>query len=329
MATPALLVLLLGACRVEFGPPTSRADSTTHEVWVYSSMYQEVLDAMAPDLAAALPDVRVQFFQAGSEKVSQRWEAEHAAGGSRACVLATSDPAWYEDLAGRGLLRTHVPGRALDLPRAWAHPTHAAFRVSLMVLAGVGDAPARFEDLRDPRWAGRFSSPDPLASGTMFTALAALDAALGADWTAAARANGWVAAGGNAAVVARMQSGENPVGIVLLENLLAQEGYAAQRPGLARPVLSAGAIPVPGYAAIPTDCPNPAAAERVMDWFFSPTAAAHLRAGRMHGPFAESPLPDGAPPPDALPWMELPADFAARTATRAPELRARWSGRGG
>jgi iron(III) transport system substrate-binding protein len=329
MATPALLLLLLGACRIEVGPPASRAEAGPSEVWVYSSMYQEVLDAMAPTLAAALPDVHVRFFQAGSEKVAQRWEAEHEAGGSRACVVATSDPAWYEDLSTRGLLRTHVPARALDLPRAWAHPTHAAFRVSLVVLASVGDGPDGFADLRDARWSGRFSSPDPLASGTMFTALAALDQTLGADWLAAARRNGWVAAGGNAAVVARMQSGETPVGIVLLENLLAQDGYASRRPGLARPIVSAGAIAVPGYAAIPTDCPDPQAAARVMDWLFSPAAAAHVRQGRMHGPFADSPLPDGAPDATALPWMQLPADFAATTAARAPELRARWSTLGG
>lgn len=69
-------------------------------------MYAEVIDAMTPALARSLPDVHVQWFQAGSEKVGQRWEAEEEAGGSRACLLATSDPAWYVDLSQRDKLRT-------------------------------------------------------------------------------------------------------------------------------------------------------------------------------------------------------------------------------
>jgi iron(III) transport system substrate-binding protein len=332
----AALLLGLSGCRVELGPPggahtterTAGAGAVT-EVWVYTSMYQEVLDAMTPDLARALPDVRVQWFQAGSEKVAQRWEAEEEAGGSRACVLATSDPAWYADLAGRGALRVRVPPRALELPRAWAHPTHAAFRVSLMVLAANGPVPARIEELSDPRWKG-FSTPDPLSSGTMFTTLATLDAALGADWLARAHANGWVAAGGNSAVLARMQSGEAPVGLVLLENLLAQEGYAPDdtTPGLARPNLAAGAVAIPGYAAVPSRCAAPEAADRVVDWLLSSEAQAHVVRGRMHSPFPATPgddaarAPAGAPPLETLTLLATPPD--AQVAATAPALRARW-----
>ena len=87
------LALLLG-CRIEVGAPAGGAavdagrGTSEHpiEVWIYTSMYQEVLDALTPDLTAALPGVRVQWFQAGSEKVAQRWEAETEAGGSRACL---------------------------------------------------------------------------------------------------------------------------------------------------------------------------------------------------------------------------------------------------
>ena len=330
------LALLLG-CRIEVGAPAGGAavdaglGTSEHpvEVWIYTSMYQEVLDALTPDLTAALPGVRVQWFQAGSEKVAQRWEAETEAGGSRACLLATSDPGWYEDLARRGALRAYVSPRALELPRAWVRPTHAAFRVSLMVLAANGEAPPSFAALAEPAWKGRFSTPDPLSSGTMFTTLAALEHTLGDAWLASARGNGWVAAGGNSAVVARMQSGEAPVGVVLLENLLAQEGYAEGTPGVARPNLAAGAIPVPGPIAITTGCTAPAAAEAVEDWLLSPVAQAHIVAGRMHSPFPGAPAPAHAPALADVELLPLPDDFAARTATRANALRARWNELGG
>ncbi|MFZ5478216.1 MAG: extracellular solute-binding protein [Myxococcota bacterium] len=244
-------------------------------MWVYTSMYQEVIDAMDAPIEAAT-GARVEWFQAGSEKVAQRWEAEHEAGGSRACVLATSDPLWYVDLAARGQLAAYVSPRALDLPRAWATPHYAAFRVSEMTIASAGEAPPGFRALADPAWKDRFSTPDPLSSGTTFTALSVLEARLGADWATALKANGWVAAGGNSAVLARMESGEKPVGMILRENL--KETVKERVP-------EEGAIPVPGFAAIPTACASKEAAERVVDWFLGEEGQAAIVHARMASPF--------------------------------------------
>lgn len=327
------LLLAVLACRVEVGAPGttpaagSSAPGAPQEVWIYTSMYAEVIDAMTPALAKSLPDVHVQWFQAGSEKVAQRWEAEEEAGGSRACLIATSDPAWYVDLSQRDKLRAYVSPRALELPRAWVAPTWATFRLSLMVLAAAGEAPATVQELADPRWTGRFSTPDPLSSGSMFTTLAALRHAHGDDWLRRAHANGWVAAGGNSAVVARMQSGEAPVGLVLLENLLAQEGYGdAATPHVARPNLQAPAVAVPGPVAVTARCPAPEAAERVVDWLLSPEAQGFIVAGRMHSPFPGTPAPAGAPALADVPLLPLPEDFVMRTAHDAPALRAAWTG---
>lgn len=315
----AFAVFALAACRVELGPPGERAATGVAEVWIYTSMYQEVIDEMAPALARDLPDVKVEWFQSGSEKVAQRWEAEHEAGGSRACLLATSDPAWYVALTGRDLLRPYVSPRALELDRAWATPTWSAFRISLMVMASSApEAPSSFRELADPRWKGRFSTPDPLSSGTMFTTLAALRATLGEDWIAAAKANGWVAAGGNSAVLTRMQSGEKPVGVLLLENLLAKEGA----PGPIFP--EEGAVPVPGPLAIPRGCPDPDAAERVYDWLMGPTAQAAVVHGFMHSPFPDAPPPAGAPPLADIRLLALPPGFTAEAAKGAEALKQRW-----
>ncbi len=312
------LLLLLG-CRVELGPPGAVVSSERPTVWVYTSTYQEQVDQLSAAAAAELPDIDIRWFQGGSEKVAQRWEAERSAGGSPACVLATSDPSWYADLAERGLLRAYVSPRALDLPRAWVSPHWAANRVDLMVIGAPleGEAPKTFAELAEPRWRGTFSSGDPFSSGTTFTTVAAWRLLYGDEWLERLDANGWVMAGGNSAVLGRMESGERPIGVLLLNNLL-------MRPGVVRAIFPEdGAVPIPGLLAIPTDCRAPDAAERVVDWLMGDTAQDLVVNARMHSPFPGKPAPEGAPKLEDIALAPLPDDFAARVAKGAPELRAR------
>lgn len=314
-----MLLLSLLACRVELGPPGRAARADRPTVWVYTSAYQEQVDQFAAAVAEELPDVDVKWFQGGSEKVAQRWEAEHGAGGSPACVLATSDPIWYVGLAGRGLLAEYVSPRALDLPRAWVSRHWAAHRVDLMVIGAPldGDAPTSFAALAEPAWRGRFSSGDPFSSGTAFTTVAAWESMYGPDFLGRLDANGWVMAGGNSAVLGRVESGEKPFGVVLLNNLLT-------RAGVVRTIFPAdGAVPIPGLLGITAECPEPDAAERVVDWLMGDTAQALVVKNRMHSPFPGMPAPEGAPPLEDIPLAKLPDDFYARAAAGASDLRAR------
>lgn len=314
-----MLLLLFSACRLEMGPPGHAAEGERPTVWVYTAIYQDQVDQFAAAVAADLPDIDVQWFQGGSEKVAQRWEAEHSAGRSPACILATSDPSWYVDLTRRDLLRPYVSPRALELPRDWVTPTFAPHRVDLMVLGAgkEGPAPKSFSELKDPAWNGTFSSGDPFSSGTSFTTVSAWDQVYGPDFLNQLQANGWVRAGGNSAVVGRIESGEKPVGVVLLNNLLT-------KPDSARIIFPEdGAVPIPGPLAIPTDCPAPDAAERVVDWLMGETAEALVIKARMHSPFPGAPPPEGVPPLDQIHLMDLPLDFTEQVATRAPDLRAR------
>ncbi len=319
---PALLpalALALAACRVELGPPGQATATRRPTVWIYTAIYQEQVDTFEALANAELPDIDLQWFQGGSEKVSQRWEAEHTAGGSPACIIATSDPAWYVDLAGRELLVAYVSPRALELPRAWVTPYYAAHHVDLMVIGAENGQPApkSFAELAEPQWRGKFSTGDPFSSGTTFTTVSAWDHLLGQPFLEALRANGWVMAGGNSAVLSRIESGEKPVGVVLLNNLLT-------KPGAAQIIFPEdGAVPIPGPLAIPTDCPEPRAAERVVDWLMGPSAQDLVVKSRMHSPFPGMPAPAGAPLLDEIKLAPLPDDFTAQAAARGPGLRAR------
>ncbi len=320
LSSPVSLLPLLGllACRIELGPPGARTDGERPTVWVYTAIYQDQVDRFDALAEKELPDIDVVWFQGGSEKVSQRWEAEHAAGGSPACVLATSAPAWYVELTERGLLQPYVSPRALLLDRAWVTETYTAQRIDLMVLGaqnGVTDVPRSFKALAEPAYKGRFSSGDPFSSGTSFTTVSAWNLLYGDAFLEALDQNGWVMAGGNSAVLGRIESGEKPFGVVLLNNLLT-------RPGATQIVYPEdGAVAIPGPVAIPTDCPEPEAAERVVDWMLGPSAQALVVEAQMHSPFPGAPPPTGAPPLEEIKLMPVPADFDTASAHAGPALR--------
>lgn len=311
---------LLAGCRVELGQGEVRASTARPTVWIYTAIYQEQIDQFEALANAELPDVDLQWFQGGSEKVAQRWEAEHAAGGSPACLLATSDPSWYVDLTRRELLVSYVSPRALELPRAWVTPTYAAHHIDLMVLGapkGETDVPHSFKELEEPKWRGRWSSGDPFSSGTTFTTVSAWDVMHGQGFLTALDQNGWVMAGGNSAVVGRIESREKPIGVVLLNNLLS-------KPDAAQIIFPTdGAVPIPGPLAIPTDCRERDAAERVVDWLMGESAQRLVVESRMHSPFPGMPAPAGTPPLDQIALAPVPDNFADLAATRAPDLKAR------
>lgn len=331
--TVALAACALG-CRVEFGAPatapaTDADGAPAGEVWIYTSMYQSVIDAIDPQLRARYPGLEPKWFQAGSEKVAQRYETEIAAGGSPACLLLTSDPFWYVELEQHGRLRPYFAPTVLRVDRALVDRdgTWVTARVSLMVLAANAslvpedERPRAFADLGEPRFRDRFSVSDPLASGTMFTTLAFLLDDGGWERLSAWRDNGMVAAGGNSAVLSRVESGERPIGVVLLENLL-----AARRKGSpAVPIFpSDGAVLVPGPIAMTSACPNPAGAAAIYDFILSEEGQRAIAAGDMYPALPSVPPPEGAPPLHDIAVRPWPEGFVERTVADKAAIKEAW-----
>ena len=301
----------LAGCRVELGPREGDGGARGGEatVHVYTSMYKEVIDHVAPVLAEELaktsPGTKVEWFQSGSEKVAARLDAELDAGGSPADILLTSDPAYYARLEEKGLLVPYVSPAALKQPRdlldgdgAWA-----TARISTMVIAlsetraAAPETPRSFADLAKPG-AGRVTTPDPLASGTTFTTVAQLSARLGWDYFRALKKNGTIASGGNASVLQRLESGEADAGVLLLENVLA----AKKRGSRVELVVPAdGAVLVPGPIALLPHAKRSLAARAVYDAMLSDAVQRVIvETGLMHSPDPAMPPPSGAPTLEAL-----------------------------
>jgi iron(III) transport system substrate-binding protein len=286
---------LAAGCRIESVSPQASAsaevalpakDSPSGELWVYTSIYRQVLDGLDPLIKEALPGVTVHWYQAGSEKVASRLEAELAAGGTQADLLITSDPFLYARYKKEDRWLRYASANGLRTPRSLVDPdgAYAACRLSTMVIvyrAEVAEPPKSFRELTERKWKGEIALGDPLTSGTSFTWAVFAEKKYGAEFFQALRGNGAVVAGGNAAVLQKVEGGEAKVGVLLLENALAAKAKGSAI-GFVYP--DDGAVIVPGYAGIFRSSRNPVAARALFDLLLSPEGQdAIVRLGDMHG----------------------------------------------
>ncbi len=283
--------LLVASCRVEWATPrsaaaTNSADGTAAgEVWVYTSLYTHVIQALEPELKKTLPNVTLKWFQAGSEKVTAKLEAELSAGGTQADVVMISDPFFYRRYKQAGLWLPHASINGVRSPRALVDPDAAfsANRVSTMVMIRRAESttwPKSFEALAEQAFAGKVALGDPLTSGTAFTWAVFLERKYGDGFFGRLRANHARVAGGNAAVLQKIEGHEADFGVILLENAL-----AAKARGSPVEVIwpEDGSVAIPGFAGILKSTRNPVAARAVVDAFLSEAIQKQIVAlGDMH-----------------------------------------------
>lgn len=276
-----LLALALSAA------PAYAAPETKSEVWVYTSIYKEFIAPIEAAFEKANPGIDVQVFQAGSEKIQAKVEAEILAKSPQADIMLTSDPFWSLDLKTRGLTAERA-----------GHDAVETNYYSLMVMIAHKDfpkdkRPTSFNDLTKPELKGLVQLGSPLESGTMFSTVAYLSKKYGWDFFTKLRANGIASNGGNSAVIEKVQSGEKKVGVVLLENAL-----AAQKRGSPLEIIypSDGSIPIPSVQVILKDAKNKENAQKFADFVLSEAGQKLLVDGFMYPVNKAVAAPAGARP---------------------------------
>ncbi len=191
---------------------TGKNDKQTF--WIYTSLYKDTINDIQPQLEKEFPQVKFQFYQAGSEEVASKVQAELLAGKIQADMLISSDRFWYEDIAQKGLLLAYQSPMTAKVDAEFKHPESLYNTLSfpVMVLAynseGLSEkeAPRSFKELADTKWKDKVSIASPLASGTSFTTIAFLVKKYGWDYIKDLRKNNLIAEGGNSGVVRRLQS---------------------------------------------------------------------------------------------------------------------------
>ena len=288
------------------------------ELWVYTSIYKEFIASIVQAFEKKHPEVDVQVFQGGSEKLQTKVEAELVVQRPQADLVMTSDPFWALRLEKRGSLH-HSSAMA-----AGQTPFQTNY-YSLMVMIAhknfpADQRPAKWQDLALPRLNHLVHMASPLESGTAFTAVAYLSRKYGWDYFDQLRKNNIGCSGGNSAVIQKVESGEKKVGVVLLENAL-----AARKRGSPIEIIypSDGGIPIPSVQFILKASTHAPEAEKFAEFVLSPEGQALLRLGYMYSVNSKIAAPEGAlsfeqATKEATPWT---AESLQDVADHAKEIK--------
>ncbi|MEG1158850.1 MAG: ABC transporter substrate-binding protein [Acidaminococcaceae bacterium] len=305
MATAAVLAMSLaagcGGGDKKAADTTKTASNAKGEVMVYTSIYPDIIDNMCkPNVAKAFPNMKVSWFQGGTEKVITKINGEIKADKIGADLLMVADPSFYLNLQDDKRLLNYVSPNLKDVvaPKdkdgAWS-----AVRISNMVIAYNSDklkpedAPKSWKDLTDPKWKGKIAMPSPLLSGTAYVAVGALADKYGWEYFEQLRDNDIRVEQGNSAIQNKLLTGEYAAAMILEENIL--KIAATKKEPLKVVYPTDGVISVPSPIAILNTTKNPEGAKAVMDWWLSKEGQQAVVKGWMHSVRADIEPPTGAP----------------------------------
>ena len=269
------------------------------DVMVYTSIYPDIIDKMCkPNVAKAFPDMKVTWFQGGTEKVKTKIAGEIKAKKIGADVLMVADPSYYLALKKQGLLLDYVSKNQKDVIAdkdkngAWT-----AVRISNMIIAynkdKVQNPPKSWQDLTDPKWKGKIAMPNPMLSGTAYVAVGALADKYGWEYFDKLKANGIRVEEGNSAIQNKLLTGEYAAAMILEENILKLKETKHEPLEVVYP--SDGIICVPSPIAIFNTTKNPDGAKALVDWWLSKEGQQAVVKGWMHSVRGDVEPPTGAP----------------------------------
>lgn len=284
------------------------------EIWIYTSLYKDTIADMNPRLEKAFPHLKINWYQAGSEEIAAKVNTELIAGVPKADILLSSERFWYQELSDSGKLVSWKPSQFDQFDEAYKNETGTFHVVSVPIMAIVynsdvvseSDAPKNFSEFTNPKYKRMLNGGSPLASGTAFTTILALQQKYGWDYFHKLKANGFLFDGGNSAVIKRIQTKERPIGFVLLENVLRFQNED-KRLKIVYP--DDGVVTQFNTMGIPKKDGPMDDTLKLADWFFTKDGQEAMTRSFMHSPMKDFSPPVGAPTltelkKKAFPWTE-------------------------
>ncbi len=279
-------------------------------IWIYTSLYKEVLPNFDPYFRKLFPDFNIQWYQAGSEDISAKIQAELKGAKTQASILLTSDVFFYLEMSEKGKLLS-LEGEALKkLDPLLVNPEKniAVVRYPVMVMAfnpkfvKEKEAPLSVAGMLDPKFKGKITMPSPLQSGTALTTLFFLERKFGKSLNTKLKNNDVLAAGGNGATLGRILSGEKPLGLLLMENVL--QSHEKGQEDIVYQIPQEGAMPIPSPIAVFKDSDHPNEAKALAEWFMGEEAQNIIRKAWLYSPLPQIAAPNGAPEYSKLKKMD-------------------------
>lgn len=314
IALAAIMVLGLAAC----GPTQSGIDTegleiheeVTGKVVIYTSMYQDIIEALQGTLDTVFPNCEIEFFQGGTGTIQSKVTAELESGKLGCDILMVAEPSYSLELKELGILHAYKSPEAKNLafdydPEGYWYPV----RISNMVLAYNPDMYSEDEvatSLKDFAYnenlKGAISMSNPLTSGTALASSVALSSTYGYEYFDALAAQEVMVESGSVALT-KLETGECKEIMILEESVLKKREEEGSNLSCIYPTDGTIVCPSP-IMTISDDMSanaNSAACEAITDWFLSLDGQSAIVAGRMHSVRSDYP----EPPYDAIPTEEI------------------------
>lgn len=299
LALAIVMTAMIAGCGGDKPADKPKAQGPSGTIMIYTSIYPDIIEVVKPALAKAFPNLQIQWFQGGTEKVITKMAGEIEAKKIQADLLMVADPSYYITLKEKGLLLKYdAPNRKDVKMNKDTEGYWTGVRVSNMIIAyntdkvKDADIPKTFKELTEPKWKGKIAMPSPLLSGTAFVAAGALSDKYGWDYFTALKNNGLKIEEGNSALQNKLLTGEYLAALILEENILK---IAAKGEPVKVVYPEDGTIVVPSPIAILNTSNNQEAAKAVLNWWLSKEGQEAIVKGWMHSVRDDVNPPKGAP----------------------------------
>ncbi len=222
-ANPDTSATSAGATSGPVATTTASVKQGPMKVMLYSSMKDDQLAAIRTGFMKKYPDVKMDYYTAGTGDVITKITTEQQAGGIGADMIWIGDPTHYVDMKAKGMLETYESPEAQFVPEIFRDKDNQFCGARIVTMGFVyntqlvkpEDVPTCWEDLLDPQFKDQVGFTDPTFSGTALTTLAGLtnDPAYGWDYLEKLKANSLKLEKGSSSVVTKVGAGEYKVSI--------------------------------------------------------------------------------------------------------------------
>ena len=184
-----------------------KAAAATDTVMLYSSMQEDQLNAVKKAFEKKYPNIKMDYYFAGTGKVKTKIFTEAKGGQVAADVIWVGDPADYIGFKADGkILQKYESPEAKNIDKAF-----------IDTKVKKEEAPKTWNDLLDPKWKGQIVMTDPGTAGTTKYAVGALMASkdYGPAFFEKLKANGTELQSGTTASHNQIAAGAYKVGMCL------------------------------------------------------------------------------------------------------------------
>ena len=282
------LILLL-VCLIALS--TSAYAAEKPQISIYTSMYEDIIDAMTKTMHEKFPDYDIEFFYGGTGTLQAKIAAERETGKLGCDMLMVADPSYALELKAAGILHPYISKEAENLsleydPEGYWYPV----RNLNMVLAynpeksNKEELPKSFKEFAEnSSMRGLISMPNPLTSGSALVVMSALKDKYGYEYFDKLGQNKPMIESGSVALT-KLETGECKVVMILEESVLKKREEESSALSVIYP--EDGVICVPSPIMTINDKwsahENSKICEELTDWFLSPEGQSYIVKGWMH-----------------------------------------------